>query len=76
MLTICLLGVLSIFVISRLKNLWWFPVKKLLRSESAIRATLGIVLQADGAEGLNSILDLTVNLYLYLEPVLESWLEY
>jgi hypothetical protein len=49
----------------------WYSV--LLRTSTNTSTTrrlnILLVLQADGAEGLNSILDLTVNLYLFLEPV-------
>jgi hypothetical protein len=45
----------------------WYSV--LLRTNTSTSRRLHILLQADGAEGLNSILDLTVNLYLFLEPV-------
>ncbi len=41
----------------------------LLRTNTSTSRRLNILWQADGTEGLNSILDLTVNLYLFLEPV-------
>ena len=41
----------------------------LLRTDTSTSRRLNILWQADGTEGLNSILDLTANLYLFLEPV-------
>ena len=41
----------------------------LLCTNTSTSRRLNILWQADGTEGLNSILDLTANLYLFLEPV-------
>ena len=47
----------------------WYSVLLRTNTSTSRRLNILLVLQADGAEGLNSILDLTVSLYLYLEPV-------
>jgi hypothetical protein len=45
----------------------WYSI--LLRSSTSTSRRLNNFLQANSAEGLNSILDLTANLYLFLELV-------
>ena len=43
----------------------WYSMLLRTNTSTSRRLNILLVLQADGAEGLNSILDLIVNLYLY-----------